>query len=217
MINFKKWLLEEENQAAIEFSLNKTNPAWLYEIFKQSYLKSTGTAFSESHFYDRASKWTFFGIPPNSENDPTSGFVAVRFQPSGLIKLTGVAGNTRGILRGVDLLNSKNQPVWGAVSSDIANMASKKGFKIVPPFVLKMLTQSGMKIPGMEIDDAGNIKTDIAEIGKVDKKAIVNDQYISWLKNQYPHLPISDKMFSSDIMNVMQKFNIPSKTTISTT
>ena len=207
MINFKNWLLEEENKSATQFSLNDTNPKWLYEIFKQSYLKSTGIAFSEDHFYNRASQWTFFGIQPSSENDPMSGFVAVRFQPSGLIKLTGVAGNPRGIFRGVDLLSSTGKPIWGAVSSDIANMASKKGFKIVPPFILKMLGQHGIKIPGMEIDASGNLKADVAEVGKVDKQAIVNDQYIEWLKKTHPNLPISDKLFSSNMMNVMQKFN----------
>lgn len=201
MINFKNWLLKEENKPAQKFSINNINSKWMYEIFKNSYLKSTGTAFSESHFYDRASKWTFFGIPPSSENDTMSGFVAVRFQPSGLVKLTGVAGNPRGIFRGVDLLTSLNEPIWGAVSSDIANMAAKKGFKIVPPFVLKMLAENGIKIPGMEIDSFGNIKADIAEVGTIDKKAIVNDLYIEWLKKQYPNLPISVELFSSNMIN----------------
>lgn len=205
MINFLEWLLEE-NKPAQKFTLNDTDPKWIYEIFKQSYLKSTGVAFSEPHFYGRASQWTFFGVPPSSENDPLSGFVAVRFQPSGLIKLTGVAGNPRGIFRGVDLINSINKPIWGAVSSDIANMASKKGFKIIPPFVLKMISKKGIKIPGMEIDDAGNIKADIAEVGTVDKKAIVNDAYIDWLKSKHPDLPISNDLFSGNMMNLMQNF-----------
>jgi hypothetical protein len=204
MINFLEWLIEE-NKPAQQFNLRDTNPDWLYEIFKQSYMKSTGTAFSKENFISKASTWTFFGIPPSSENDPLAGFVAVRFQPSGLVKLTGVAGNPRGIFRGVDQLNNINKPVWGAVSADIANMATKKGFKEVPPFVLKIFAQKGIKIPGMEIDDQGNIKADIAEIGVVNKKAIVNDLYIDWIKKQHPDLPISSNMLSNPMLAIQQK------------
>ena len=70
-------------------------------------------------FLHRGYKWTFFGVMPSYDNDPESGFIATRFQRSGLIKLTGVAGNLRSILKGLDLLSGLNKPVWGAVSEDI--------------------------------------------------------------------------------------------------
>ncbi len=205
MITFLEWL--NENAASVQsFTLNDVNPEWIYNIFKTSYEKSTGQSWSYQTFLGRASNWTFYGLPPQSDNDPNAGFVAVRIQNSGLIKLTGVAGNGRGILRGVDMLNSLNKPIWGAVSGDIAAMAAKKGFKIIPPFILKMLAAKGVKIPGMEIDSAGNIKADIVELGTVDKKAIVNDQYINWLKKQYPDLPITNDLGSGNIMGMMQNF-----------
>lgn len=195
MIGFKKYLFEqsllsESARSAEQFRLNRENADWLYDVFTSSYLKSTGDAFSKNLFISRASDWTFFGVSPISDNDTEAGFIAVRFQRSGLVKLTGVAGNPKSILKGVDLLNSLDLPVWGAVSSSIAKMAEKKGFKIVPPEVLKSLASHGVQIPGMEIDSSGNIKASIQEIGVVDKVAVVNDKYIGWIKMMYPNLDI---------------------------
>ena len=195
MIGFKKYLLEqnvisESVRSAEQFRLTNENAEWLYDVFTSSYLKITGEAFSKQLFFSRASDWTFFGVPPITENDAESGFVAVRFQRSGLVKLTGVAGSPKSILKGIDLLNSLDLPVWGAVSASIAKMAEKKGFKIVPPEMLKNLASHGVHIPGMEIDSSGNIKANIQEIGVVDKVAIVNDKYIGWLKVMYPNLDI---------------------------
>jgi len=193
MKTFKLYLtLVESSKSAEKFNITPENSDWIYEIFKKSYEGSTGTAFSKPHFLNRASDWTFFGVPPTSGDDPSSGFVAVRFQRSGLVKLTGVAGNPFSALRGFDLLSSGNYPIWGAVSESIAKMAERKGFKILTPKELLLISSSGIKIPGMEIDSSGKLIANIAEIGSVNKVPIVNQEYVNWLKIMYPNF--ADKL-----------------------
>lgn len=179
--------------------LNSTAQSWLYNIFKESYMTSTGSAFTESEFFSRASGWTFFGVPPSMENDPNAGFVAVRFQKSGLVKLTGIAGSNTmqgklAIFDGIRMLHKKDKPIWGAVSADLAKAAGKMGFKVVPSSMFTHLSKAGVKIPGMQVDDQGNLKANIQGIGEVEKVAIVNDLYLQWLKKEYPNLDIPDDL-----------------------
>ena len=65
----------------------------MYNVFRDSYIKATGSAWDESKFNRRAYNWEFFG---NS-----SGFVAVRPQKGGLYKLVGVGGEKSGIIKGM--------------------------------------------------------------------------------------------------------------------
>jgi len=94
-----------------------------YEIFRRSYEAETGAAWSEEKFVNRAQQWVFYG-----DDD---GFVAVRPQRSGMIKLVGVAGEPRSILKGLNELQQTGGAIWGAVSAPLAQMAAKRGM-IVP-------------------------------------------------------------------------------------
>lgn len=195
-------LITESKIEPKEFKIQDLDPqaqSWLYNIFKESYMKSTGSAFTESQFFSRASGWTFFGVPPSMENDPNAGFVAVRLQRSGLVKLTGIAGSDTmqgklAIFDGIRMLHEKKLPIWGAVSADLAKAAGKMGFKVVPSSMFTHLSKAGVKIPGMEVDDQGNLKANIQGIGEVEKVAIVNDLYLQWLKKEYPNLDIPDDL-----------------------
>ena len=169
-----------------EFTLNNSDPNEIYEIFKNSYNQSTGQAWDYNTFLSRAYDWVFFGVKPTVKNDEKAGFVAVRFQRSGIIKLTGVAGNKRAILRGIDLLSSKNMPVWGGVSSDIADMAKRKGFIVVPKEVAQKI---GPFIPNFATDSEGDVVANITGgIGVVKKVLIVNQNYLNWLQKNNPIL-----------------------------
>lgn len=108
-------LLTEE-----EFDLTNANKEDLYKTFKQTYEKSTGTSWDFDKFVQRSKNWKFFG---NIE-----GFVTVRVQKSGFWKITGCAGSTKGILKGLEELVSKNVPLWTAASGEIVDMLKKKEF-----------------------------------------------------------------------------------------
>jgi hypothetical protein len=54
-----------------------------FDIFNQSYIKSTGKSWEKDKFVERAQNWTFFG--------DANGYVAVRVQHGGMVKVVGVA------------------------------------------------------------------------------------------------------------------------------
>jgi hypothetical protein len=106
-------LLNEEMFSFYDLTPDERHTA--YELFKNSYEKSTGSSWSESKFANKASQWTFFGIK-------NRGFIAARKQNTGDYKLTGSAGDTRGILLGTKELSQLSEPVWGMATDDIINM-----------------------------------------------------------------------------------------------
>ena len=180
-----------------EFNLDSTNQEDIYNIFKQSYEKSTGASWDVNKFNSRARNWVFFG-------DET-GFVAVRPQRSGLYKLVGVAGKLRGILKGMAELKSNNYPVWGMVSSDMVGMAKKQGFKTPPKYLIKVLLKFIPKsiFGGVDFDvnSDGSITLKYADVGDAKKYFIANDEYFKKLKSDI--LPtMKDKM--SNIPSVIK-------------
>jgi hypothetical protein len=151
----------------------------IYNVFKDSYEKSSGTAWSKDKFYDRARNWLFFG--------DDNGFVTVRPQQSGLYKLVGVAGNPKSILVGLNELKSLNTPVWGMVSADIQKMAVKQGFKTPPTFLLKVLLKF---IPSsvfggvdFDINSDGSLTLKYSDVGDAKKYFIGNEEYFKKLKS----------------------------------
>ena len=102
-----------------------------YEQYKESYLKSTGKAWSKSKFLRRAKNWTFFG----SEN----GYVAVRKQSSGFVKIVVVAGKPLSIARGLKELLSKKWPIWTMSTKDLTDKLIKQGMKKPPVLLLKIM------------------------------------------------------------------------------
>jgi hypothetical protein len=151
----------------------------VYNVFKDSYEKTTGTSWSKDKFYSRAQGWLFFG--------DDNGFVTVRPQQSGLYKLVGVAGNTKSILTGLSELKSQNEPVWGMVSADIQSMAVKQGFKTPPTFLLKVLLKfipsSVFGGADFEINSDGSLTLKYDDVGDAKKYFIGNEQYFKKLKS----------------------------------
>lgn len=165
-----------------------------YEIFKSSYEKATGEAFDKQTFLNRASNWKFYG----DEN----GFITVRDQRSGRVKLTGMAGDLRSILEGLkDLMKDTDEkPVWGLVTKDIASMAKKKGLMSPPGWVIKHVVKllpssvlGGANI--QEITDDGGLVVQHPKLkGTAVKYLVGNKAYYKSLLS-LPDIPMIVKTF----------------------
>ena len=154
------------------------DPEHAYELFAKSYEKETGSCWSKDKFLDRARSWSFFG----DEN----GFVAVRKQYSGPMKLVGVAGDPRSVVKGLTELEATGAPIWGAVSEKLCLIAKKRGM-IVPhtfpggPFFIRTLVAT---IPESvfggirpEVAKDGGIVFDYPDVGRAVKYLIGNKAY----------------------------------------
>ena len=160
-------------------SFDSINLDQAYEIFKTSYDKSTGASWSKDKFIQRARSWKFYG--------DQDGYVAVRPQRSGMLKLNGVAGNPKSIVKGLKELLAENHPTWGMVSEDMLPMAHKLGFITPPAFVIKLLVKSiPASVFGADFDmnDDGSITLHYHDVGSATKYFIANKQYYKQLLPQ---------------------------------
>jgi hypothetical protein len=174
----------------------------IYNLYKNSYEKSVGKAWDKYNFFERADNWTFYG-------DQT-GYVAVRIQQSGLYKLAIVGGNPKGILKGIQELNSLNKPIWGMVSSDLLHMMKKLGFKNPKPLLFKSLIKFIPKeVFGdndFTVNSDGSITFKYEDLGNAKKYFIGNQQYFDFLKSQ-----IKDKINPMKFMNLLKEILLEAK------
>lgn len=152
-----------------------------YDTFKKSYEDATGQSWNKEKFISRSGGWRFYGTQ--------DGYITVREQGSGMLKLAGVAGKPFGIMAGAKALMKEDVPVWGAVAKNIADMAVKFGFKLVDPALVNKYIKNipssvfgGVKIKAVHPD--GGIEFEYRDIGVVTKYLIGNDQYFSFLQSQ---------------------------------
>jgi len=180
-----------------KFTSRELDLVKVYDIFKDSYEKATGQAWTFEKFVGRARNWTFYG--------DEKGFVAVRFQRSNRVKLVGVAGNTKSILRGFREMTAENsnKPIWGAVSADIADMivridSSYRVLKLPGGMIGSMLfnaiktiiptmSMGGAEIIGSKPD--GSITFKYPDVGETNKVLVGNQEYFDTLKTQILLLP----------------------------
>jgi hypothetical protein len=181
-------------KSANMFKLTPGNVDSLYDMFRKSYMAKTGHAWDKEKFISRARMWDFYG--PEQK-----GFVAVRQQGSEMGKLVGVAGSPRGVLAGVDSLQShyRDKPLWGAVSEDLAEMATRRGM-IAPHKLLggPILLRKYMKnlppyvfggVPA-RVTSKGSIQLDYPDVGTMEKYLVGNDSYFSEMaKRQLEKVP----------------------------
>jgi hypothetical protein len=162
-------------------SLSQIGPDQAYEIFRKSYEKETGKSWDVDKFMSRARNWTFYG--------DEGGYVAVRRQNSGLVKLTGVAGDPRSITKGINELMSEGGAIWGAVSEPLARMAVKRGMiaphtKMGGPLFLKALMKLvpasvfGTSTPP-EVTSSGAIRISYPDIGMQEKYLVGTKEYFT--------------------------------------
>ena len=144
-----------------------------YEIFRESYTKAVGTSWDRQKFMRRAHNWEFYG-------DQT-GFIAVRHQRSGLVKLTGVAGSIKGIFKGFKELQQKDWPIWGMMDLRLAKHLQKQGYVRPPAFLIKLLAKSIPKgvFGGVDIDiqSDGGIKFHYHDVGDATKYFVATPAY----------------------------------------
>lgn len=155
--------------------LSSTEKERIYSIFRDAYLKSTGTAWSKDKFYSRARSWTFYGLKDK-------GFVAVRKQRDNLNKLNGSAGEFSGIGVGMRELLSLNEPVWGAAPEKLNSTLCKRfGFIKPPAAVVKIMMQhipkSVFGTDSLTVQDDGGITIDYSDVGTHTKYFYANDVY----------------------------------------
>ena len=174
-VTFKKYLVLKESLVNIPLDT-------AYEIFKNEYDKSTGTSWSYEKFMGRARGWEFYG--------DEKGYVAVRRQRSGFVKLVGMAGDNRSKLKGIQDLVSQNLPLWGMVSKEIKDIGIRKGMRepnflerqvlkrSIPPEVL-----GGAEI--LEYQKDGGIKLQYPDVGVVVKYLVGTPQYYAKLRTMF--------------------------------
>lgn len=160
-------------------SLSPEQQEKLYQLFKDSYIKSTGNAWNEYKFAGRAKNWTFYG-------DPEKGGIAVREQKSGLVKLVASFGEPRAVIEAVqELVHTNKKPIRGVLPSNLARHLRHAGFKVATyEQLMKMkpyVEQSGVigdEIESVKPDGTIVVKNDF---GSMDKVLVGNDKYFDFL------------------------------------
>jgi hypothetical protein len=132
----------------------------------------------------------FFG----NLNPGFEGFVAVRPQRSGMLKLVAVAGSPRSVLAGIKLLTAAhgNEPIWGAVSGDLVGMCERFGL-IAPhnrfggPTIIRtlvgMIPVGILGISKPEIQSDGGFVVNVTEIGPSKKYFVANKPYFAFVSS----------------------------------
>ena len=148
-----------------------------FELFSDTYNKSTGASWDKGKFLSRARNWTFYG----DEN----GFVAVRPQRSGLVKLVGAAGSHRSILKGMTELGNESRPIWGMVSSEMVGMLKKLGYIQPPAWIIKAMMKL---IPATVFGDVpftvnsdGSLTFSYSDVGDATKYFLGNSEYFKFM------------------------------------
>lgn len=171
---FKNFLLKE---SLIQIPLDKA-----YEIFRKEYEKSTGKSWDRNKFINRASDWEFYG----DEN----GYVAVRRQRSGFVKMVGMAGDNRSKLKGMQDLLTMDLPLWGMVSKEIKDIAIRKGMR-QPNFLERQVLKRSIppEVFGdakiLEYQNDGGVKFQYPDVGIVVKYLVGTPKYYSELKKMF--------------------------------
>ena len=160
------------------YSANAIDLDHAYKLYKDSYLKSTGKAWSKSKFLRRASNWTFFG----SEN----GYIAVRKQYSGFVKIVVVAGKPLAIAKGLKELLSKKWPTWTMATKDLTSSLNMHGMKKPPAILLKIMLPKIMSYgvfgdQNYKILKDGGVKFSTSDVGESVKYFVGSKEYFKKL------------------------------------
>lgn len=172
------------------YDLDEDKQKELYEVFRDTYVQSTGASFDESTFDHKAQSWLFFGVPPSTEGRQCGG-IAVRIQRSGMAKLVASFGNARGIMDGLKEMESEigDLPIWGFMEKNMVGMLKRADHNFVelPPIVVKTMVgriASTGTIPGyIKTNPDGSVKFDTPS-GEMDKYYVCNKEYVKWILEQ---------------------------------
>lgn len=208
MENFitKKEFIKLINEEKFRFDdLDNNDKEKVYDLFSDSYMKSTGNSWSKDKFFSRASDWLFFG-------EKNKGFITVRRQRSGLNKLTGVAGDLKGVKLGIDELISTGEPIWGMADKKIVNVLEKKFNFIVPPaeiikIMLPMIPKGVFGGADYTINDDGSVTFHYNDVGDANKFFFGNEPYFSSLKMMLLMNPSYSRLSNKEKTIINNYFN----------
>jgi hypothetical protein len=182
---------QDDGPKEIEINPTSGNPDQYIQsgsitVAKQDLVKADKTKVkSKDWFEKRYPLWTFFG---NAQ-----GYVAVRKQNSGAVRINLIAGDKNIVLRAFIELLTKGWPLWSTVDSEVAKLLQnpKVGFIKLSPRLVTMLygentySESPL-IPHMvmgddKIDDNGDGSLTIQdrELGALTKYILVNKEWMS--------------------------------------
>ena len=178
---FENYINPDENENLVVQELNGEtinqipNPDRIFQIFEKEYLESTGQSWNKNKFMSRAADWNFYGN--------TNGFVTIRKQNSGFVKLVGAAGAMKSKYLGFKKIKDLNYPLWGLVSKDIAQLLIKMGGYRSPNMVEMMLLKANISktvLGDAEIKEYtkdGGIVINYPDVGIVTKYFVGSDAY----------------------------------------
>lgn len=155
-------------------------------VAKQDLVKADKTKIKSKEWFEkRYPLWTFFG---NAQ-----GYVAVRKQGSGAVRINLIAGDRNIVLRAFIELLSQGWPLWTTVDDQVAILLKnpKIGFIQLSPKLVSMLfnekyyTQSPL-IPHMVMGDDkiedngdGSLTINDRELGALKKYILVNTKWLN--------------------------------------
>lgn len=154
-----------------------------YELFKDTYEKTTGVAWDFNKFKQRSENWKFYG--------DYNGYIAVRPQASGYYKLVGSAGDFKSVMRGLNELMQEEKPVWGMMTKDLADVLVKRYNFYMPPkaltkMIFNLIKPKTFGDAQIKIEDDGGFMFDYEDTGTSKKYFVGNKKYYQeLLDNEY--------------------------------
>ncbi len=195
--------LEEQTDLSNESKAQPFEPDLekAYNMFSDSYIKSTGKTWDKEKFMQRSQNWNFYG----DEN----GYVAVRPQMSGYVKLVGCAGNVKSILKGMKQIETLHLPIWGAMSGKLASMAEGMGYIRPPAWVMKkvfpIIGKSLFSGNDFKINDDGSVTVQYGDVGEATKYFVASKEYFKkLLENFMNNPPKMPKIILNQIIKVIK-------------
>jgi hypothetical protein len=177
-----KYLNEEEFRYN---SLTDDEKRYIFNLFRDSYLKSVGTHWSEEKFIKKTKDWLFFG-------DKINGFIAVK-ENNGIFKLVISAGSLSSVINGINELLSLNKPVWGLSNDKLKNFLVKK-FNFISPNkeeILKMkklFSDEFLANKEYIINDDGTFTFNYDDVGVSNKYFVANELFFNKINKQKMNL-----------------------------
>lgn len=160
-------------------NLSQDEKEHIYDMFRSSYIKATGNSWDRNKFYSKANDFLFFG-------DKNEGFVTVRPNSDGTLKITTGAGNLKNIFDGLYEVTSTNKPIWGLMTGKLTSVLSKKYGFIIPPkevssFLIKAVIDPNSNY---KMNDDGTITFNYTDIEPSKKSFIANEKFYKFILNK---------------------------------
>jgi len=145
-----------------------------YDLFKKEYIERTGYAWPFEKFLSRSYNWEFHG--------DDNGYVAIRRQKSGYVKLVGAAGSNKS--KYLAMKELIKEPIWGVVTKDLYDLAIKIGMRSPTDEEKKLLQYMipSSMLSNINIDD-NTVLVNYKDVGTIEKFFIGSEEYFKKIFN----------------------------------